>query len=131
MPARQAPEEIDEAVDHEQPGEEEMPAPAGREILVARHGDPGRKAARRHPPVLDRGAEHARGVERMAEDAGLSDEASSLLARREGECRMREIGLLPDIERRMRVEDLQAAHQKEREAEHIDPMRQTQNAGMA
>src|SRR5262249_36956431 len=40
MAAEEARDEIDEAVDDEEPGEEEMPAPAGREILIAgdRHG---------------------------------------------------------------------------------------------
>jgi len=44
---------------------------------------------------------------------------------------MIEIGALADIERRMGVEDLQSAHQEEREADDIDPMRATHHPRMA
>ena len=44
---------------------------------------------------------------------------------------MVEIGKLADIERWMGVEDLQSAHQKQREADGIDPMRDTHRRGVA
>src|SRR6185312_2976868 len=53
--------EIRQAVQHEQPREEEMPAPAGREIAIGRQSDPARKAARLELPVrASRKTEHTR-----------------------------------------------------------------------
>ena len=51
---RETVDEIERAVDDEEPGEEEVPAPAGGEILVARERGPIRKAARADAFVLRR-----------------------------------------------------------------------------
>jgi hypothetical protein len=67
----------------------------------------------------------------MAENHCLSDEAGGRQMRLDRHSWMVEIGTLADIERRMGVEYLQSAHQKEREADDIDPMRDTHRRGMA
>ncbi len=107
-----------------------MPAPPGREILGARDSDPAREGTRRDLPVLARGAEHACRFEGMAEDHRFSDDAALRLVCQDRHGWMVEIGALADIERRMGVEDLQSAHQEEREADDIDPMRDTHQPGM-
>src|SRR6266852_8260733 len=107
-----------------------MPAPPSREILVARDSDPAREGTRRDLPVLARGAEHACRVEGMAEDHRFSDDAALRLVCLDRHGWMVEIGALADIERRMGVEDLQSAHQEEREADDIDPMRDARQPGM-
>ena len=43
--------DIDEPVDDEQPGEEEVPAPSHRQILLGRQGGPGRKRTLLHIAV--------------------------------------------------------------------------------
>ena len=108
-----------------------MPAPPGREILVARDSDPAREGTPRDLPVLARDAEQARRVEGMAGDHRFSNEAvrGQVCPDRHGW--MVEIGALADIERRMGVEDLQSAHQEEREADDIDPMRYAHHPSMA
>ena len=82
-------------------------------------------------PPLVRDAEHPRRVEGMAENHCLSDEAGGRQMRLDRHSWMVEIGTLADIERRMGVEYLQSAHQKEREADDINPMRDTHRRGMA
>ena len=54
--AGEAPDEVDEAIHHQGPGKEEMPAPAGREILVAREGDPAREGVEREERMAEIGA---------------------------------------------------------------------------
>src|SRR5229473_6639957 len=107
-----------------------MPAPPGREILVARDSDPAREGTPRDLPVLARGAEHACRVEGMAEDHRFSDEAALRLVCPDRYGWMVEIGALADIERRMGVEDLQSAHQEEREADDINPVRDARQPGV-
>src|SRR5258708_4778330 len=70
------------------------------------------------------------GVEGMAEDHRFSDDAALRLVCQDRHGWMVEIGAIPDIERRMGVEDLQPAHQEEREADDIDPMRDAHQPGM-
>src|SRR6266566_9311734 len=108
-----------------------MPAPPSREIPEARNSDPAREGTRRDLPVLARDAEHAGRVEGMAEDQRFSDEAVLRQVCPDRHGWMVEIGALADIERRMGVEDLQSAHQEEREADDIDPMGNTHQRGMA
>ena len=107
-----------------------MPAPPSREIEVAWDRDPTRKGALRDLPVLIGEAEHAGRVEGMAEDRRFSDEAVLRLAGRDRYGRMVEIGDIADVELRMGVEDLQPAHQKERKANDVDPMRDAQQRRM-
>ncbi len=85
-------DEIGEAVDDEQPGEEEVPAPAGGEILVARQRDPGREAARR------RARRSHRATARDAGRVELSTSRSWLCRR---SCRRR-AGRAPCSARRVR-----------------------------
>ena len=69
MAAEDEVREIDEPVEHQNPGEEEMPAPPHRQILVRRQRRPGRKAALFKSAVIPtRGAEHASRVEGVPED---------------------------------------------------------------
>ncbi len=82
-----APQQIDQAVDDEDPGEGEMPEAAGGQVLPARHGGPGGKAVRQGEPVMV--------------------------------C----VGALEaPVERPVRVEDLEAAHQHQGDADHVDPV---------
>jgi hypothetical protein len=61
--------EIDEPIEHQNPGEEKMPAPTHRQILIRGQRRPGGKAAfLKFAVVPARGAEHARRVEGMSED---------------------------------------------------------------
>jgi hypothetical protein len=83
-----------------------MPAPPGRQIQIARDGDPARKSARRDLPVLAGRAEHACRVEGMAEDHRFSDGAALHLVCQDRHDRMVKIGSLADIECGMGVEDL-------------------------
>ena len=50
MAAHEAADEIDEPVEHEQPGEEEVPAPARREVVIAGQRPIHGKAALVEPP---------------------------------------------------------------------------------
>src|SRR5208282_2914207 len=100
--------DINEPVQHEDPGEEEVPAPAHRQILLGRKRRPGGKAALLQVAVLvARGAQEAGRFERMPEyrrHAG-SRIAIVVLAGREREERLVEIGLLPPGQRRIGVEN--------------------------
>lgn len=70
MPAEQRIQRIHERVDHEQPGEKEVPLAAHGQPLDARNRRPGGKCAG-HPFAVDaRGAEPAGGIELIAGDAG-------------------------------------------------------------
>src|SRR5579863_10619500 len=112
VPARAAPGEIDEPVENEQPGEKEVPAPPGSEIEIAGKRDPTRKSALRDLTIFGGETKHARGVKGMSQDRRFSDEAILRLAGRDREGGVVEIGRVADIERGMRVEDLQSAQQK-------------------
>src|SRR5262249_55642216 len=109
---REARDQVDEAIDHEDPGEEEKPTASGGEVLVARDGHPAREGAHLRLAFGAIGEpEDAGGGERHAEDGGdalglavLADYGPHL------QDRIIEIRLLADVERRVRVEDLQPAH---------------------
>ena len=123
--AEEAGDEVDRAVDDEEPGEEEMPAPAGGEILVARQRQPGREAARLRLAVGAGGqAEEAGGVEGRRRRSCVSPigSPSAPMARGHAQHRVGEVGRLAEIERRMGVEDLQPAHHQDEDAEHVDPV---------
>ena len=125
--------EIDEPVEHENPGEEEMPAPPHRQILISRQRRPGRKAALFQLPVVAaRRAKEAGRIEWAAEDrrhAG-SRIAIVVLARRQRKERMVEIRRRAPGQRRIRIEDLHAAHQQHDKAPCIDPMADTHERRM-
>ena len=121
---------ISEAIQHQEPSEKEVPTPPGREVLVARDGDPAWKGARRDLPGFPGGAEHACRVEGLAEHHHLTDKSVLGLARPNRQRWAVEIGAIANIERRMRIEDLQPAHQEERETHGVDPMRDAHEPGM-
>ncbi len=69
VPAGEEVHDIDQAIQHEQPGEEEVPAPAHGEVLFGRQGGPGRESALLHFAVRPaRGAEQSGRIKRAAED---------------------------------------------------------------
>ena len=63
MPAGEAVDDIDDAVDDEDPGEEEMPQSAGGKVAPARQGQPGGEGAGHQLPVIVRDAKEAGGVD--------------------------------------------------------------------
>src|SRR5690349_17709294 len=69
MTGDEAMEQIDETIDHEEPGKEKMPAPTSRKILVARDRCPGRKSPLVPVAVIARYAEDACRPYRKAADA--------------------------------------------------------------
>ena len=116
MPADEAVAEIDEAVDDEEPGEEEMPAPA-------RWRDPGSSGASsrresRAPSTPSVGRRTGRARRSCRTSRSKICVIADRLARPRRRGRHREdtgaskFEICAPIERRMRVEDLQAAHQQ-------------------
>src|ERR1700733_14164494 len=123
MAADDAGEEIDRAIDGEEPGEKEMPPPSCREILFSRPCHESRKAALLRLAVLIlRDPEPPGRIERMAGNPGYS--ACRLLVRgRHRQEGLREVGLASPIKSRMGIEDLQPAHEQKNPGERVDPMR--------
>ena len=117
----------------QQPGEEEMDDPAGGEVVVRRDRRPARK---RHIARLRRGtghAEHAACVELRAEQFGVAARAGFgvLGADLQHVVVEAEARLVADIERRMRVEDLQPREQQEEQADRPDPVRKPRPGELA
>src|ERR1700758_340073 len=111
MPTQEARREIDDAIDDQHPSKEEMPASPGCKVLITRQRDPRRKSPLL--PTLGRTAEpkHPRRVEGVAEHLGGAELAAIFVAGRNGQDRLREIRRLPPIQGRVRVKNLQTAHQ--------------------
>ncbi len=107
------------------PGEEEMHDAAGRQVLSGRDGRPGRKAAPDRAFRTARHAEDAGCVEARAKQADIADRTLRRVFAAHGEDLVveAEARLLADIERRMRVEYLQAGQQQEEQADGPDPVR--------
>ena len=115
--------DVREAVDDKYPGKEEMPAASHGEPLVAGDGRPGWEASFGELAVDARRAEHASGFELAPEDAGHADHRVAFFPRRQLEDRRPAvIGLASPVQRRMRIENLQAAHQQQRERDDVDPV---------
>src|SRR5215468_6577701 len=132
MAAPKAPKDISEAVEQEEPGEEEMPAPAGGEVAMPGQGDgPGKASLIDVTLGIPSDAEHAVGVENVAEDAGDAFDVIAVLRSAHGENGIVEGRFRPEIERRMSVEDLETAHQEHKEDQRIDPVRDPHRARMA
>lgn len=126
MPAGETISEIDEAVDDEQPGNEEMPAPARCQILIARQGQPVRKTAHCSLAVDIRNPENARRIKAQSAQVRHALQRITFLFRlHRNEGRIVVGAILAPIERRMGVEYLQAAIQQHRHAQHVHPVRQT------
>jgi hypothetical protein len=125
MASEQQIADIDRAIQYEQPGKKEMPAPTGREVLIGRDRHPGGKTALRQVPVLiARGPENSGRVERFSQyHSHALDRIVAALARCQREQRPVKCALNTPVQRRMGVEYLQAAHQKKQETERVRPMR--------
>src|SRR4029079_5494289 len=131
MTAQQTPGEVGEPVEHEQPGDEEMPTPSHGEVALTGYGERPVKAALIELAVgVGRKPEHAGRVEAMTKDGGDAFGAVALLHGFHGGQRIVEGGLRSEIESGMGVEDLQAAHQQEQEHERIDPVGDAHRARM-
>ena len=92
--------------------------------------------ARKSVEIADSGnsraPEHPGGVECRAEDHGLADRpAVGRLPRRHAEDRGVEGGFLAPVERRMGIEDLQAAEDQDEDADRIDPVGEADENAMA
>ena len=125
VPPRKSVNRKNRAIDHEQPGKEEMPHAAHGEPLRPGQRRPVRKATRRHHAIHTRGAEHAGGIElpRPQLSDSLNDCTGGILDRCNRKERMSEIRLFSPVERRVRIEDLQAAHQHHQQHARVQPVR--------
>src|SRR5262245_3755879 len=113
MAAYQAVDQIDEPVDNEEPGEEEVPAPPGGEVAVAGQGHRPGKASNLVIAIGRIGeAEQIGGVDVPAGDGGHAHDLLAMLHRPHGHHRIVEIRFSSEIELWMSVEDLQSAHQQ-------------------
>src|SRR5262245_3332919 len=111
MPAAQTPEEICEPIEEEQPSEEKMPAPSHGQIAMAWQSGPPRKASlliSLHGIPAE--TQHAGRVEIPAKHGG--DALRAVLGPHglHSNERVVELRCLTEIESRMGVEYLQAAH---------------------
>src|SRR6266481_5186966 len=78
VPAHEAVDQIDQCIENQQPGEEEVPAPACGEVPISRQRQPGWKCVL----LLVRGTrqtEDTRGVEGVPEDSGNANQARVFL----------------------------------------------------
>ena len=91
-----------------------MPEPAHGEPLRSRQRRPLGKAARHANAIHIRSAENARGVEMPWPDLGHADIPRVRVLSRQRQHGVVEIRALAPIQRRVGMEDLQAAHQQER-----------------
>ena len=90
----------------------------------------GGKAARGELAVLIGCAEQTRGIELPRADLcdAFDDAAGIVLLAEQRHEGMIEIGDLPPVERRMGIEDLQAAHQHDEQAKRVDPVQRAHRA---
>ena len=126
MAAADRPDEVREAVQHEDPREEEMPRARHRQPAVVGNRDPPRKARaayarRRGPsttpstPVVSNSRPNTRVTPCMPP---LGRHARADLEHR----RRARVRRLAPVERRMRVEDVEPAHQQDRQRDDVDPV---------
>src|SRR4029434_10515036 len=111
--ARETVDEVDQPIDDEQPGEEEVPAPPFREILRARQRDPIRKRAPGEKSVdIGEHAENAGGLPHGVADLGPADRRTFelLLGVDLKNRRVALVSRVAPVEARMGVEDLEPAH---------------------
>src|ERR1700730_6870582 len=120
VPAHEAVDQIDQCIENQQPGEEEVPAPACGEVLISRQGQPKRK---RVPLFVcgTRQAQETRGIERVPQNVRNADLASLLLFSPNRRNWLREVGRLHQKERRMNLENLPPAEQQHGPADDPRP----------
>src|SRR5882672_5438751 len=105
-----------------------MPTAPFGEGLIAGDGDPpGKGSPRKEPVAIAEDAEHAGSVEGQPADLDPADRRTVDLVfgvdRKRGWIRI--AARNTPMKHRVSIEDLQAAHQEQRDAKHIDPMRKT------
>ena len=122
--------EIDEPVEHEDPGEQKVPLTPGREVLRRGQRQPGRKRPGRCLALERRDAEHAGRVEAAAGNCG--DAALRIIVGRvDRQQWLVEGGDFAPVERWVSVENLQPAHQEYQETRRIQPMRRPDDQRVA
>src|SRR5438132_2507128 len=117
--------EIADAVDDEYPCEEKMPLARHREPTIAGNSQPRRKAALSKLAVGAAGrAQPAGGDEFMAENSRLADDLVGIGRGRFDlkDRRTTRIRRFSPVQRGMSAEDVQAAHEQDRQRDHIDPV---------
>ena len=109
-----------------------MPEPAHGEPLRAGQRRPMGKAARGELAVVIGCAEETRRIEMPRADLrdAFDDAAGIVLLAEQRHEGMIEIGNLSPVERRMGIEDLQAAHQHDEQAKRVDPVQRAHRAGV-
>src|SRR5689334_5424240 len=127
MPAGKGIQAEEQSVEHEDPGEEQVPLPSHGQPFAARNRRPGRERSNRS----SREAEHPGGVERMAQHGGDPFDLASLHPHGfDGQNRPIAVRTLAPIERLMRVENLKSGHDENGEADDVEPMSETNRNGM-
>ena len=125
MQTEQPEKEIDEAIKHKKPREEKVPESPFRQRLPRRQRRPGRERAdgASSGSVLGE-AQPARRIKFVAGDGGDPSRRSTFGALRfYRQSRVTKIRYLTPVERWMGVEDLQTAHQQDRQKYDIHPVR--------
>src|SRR5712692_686557 len=124
MSSHERPETKAQTVQNEDPGEEEMPPTPHGQPLRPRQCRPGREAALLElASAFARGAQHPRRIELASQD--LRDAPRLTLGGfhcLQSEQRALGVRALTPVERRMRVEDLEPAHDQDDEAERGEPV---------
>ena len=119
MPFEKSVEAKEDAIDHKNPGKEEMPTPSHGQPLLAGQCGPTWKA----PCPLPGKAKHSSGVKGMPRHHGDSFALAAVASDR---CHCQDgtipIGAVAPIQGGMRIENLEPAHNQNREAEEIDPV---------
>jgi hypothetical protein len=110
---------IPQAGDDEDPRKEQVPLPAHRQPSRSRHGRPGGKGSRRMIGI----SEDAGRLERTAQDGRDAFDVPGRGSHRPNGCQgFISIGSVAPVQRRMGIEDLQAAHDEDHERNGVDPM---------
>ena len=131
MPADQADQPVDQAVDNEHPGEEEVPVAAVGQVAVAGQGRPGGEGDGFLSARLARIAQDAGGVEFGRSDPGDANRPVALLLGGHRHPGVGEGRLLAPVESRMGAEDVEPAHQQQGQRQRIDPVGQAGHRGVA
>ncbi len=133
MAAEEAEQEIDRAVDDEHPRHQEVPIAGECQVRAERR--PLRERAGLRPAIEVVGhAEDAGGVDGVVADARGADGLLRLGIVAAGDRqhgRHAGIAVMAPIKLRMHVEHRKPAHQQEREAEQVDPVREAHHERMA
>ena len=135
MAAEEAEQQVGQPVDYQQPRQGEMPVAREPKARAARQRCPiGKSAGDRFAvgPVSD--AEHAGGDEIVPRDRGHADRLVGLdvFERRDrNERRHAAVAVLSPVQRRMIVEQPQAAHQQQHEQQRINPVGQPHRDAVA